>query len=187
MRSLITIVGPTAVGKTALSLRLAKHFACPILSADSRQFYRDMNIGTAKPTAEELSQVPHHFINSLGIQEDFSAGRFEQAAEALMEKLFVDHDVLIMVGGSTLYMDAIWHGFDEMPTIDPEVRQKLNNDLEALGLVSLLNELQAVDPKTYEKIDRQNPARVIRALEVFRGSQLTISHWRQGRSAKSHS
>ncbi|MCI4668834.1 MAG: tRNA (adenosine(37)-N6)-dimethylallyltransferase MiaA [Bacteroidia bacterium] len=186
MKQLITLVGPTAVGKTRLSIKLAQHFGCPILSADSRQFYRGMDIGTAKATASEQAQAKHYFIDSLDIDEDFSAGKFETSAEALMKELFLEHDQLVMVGGSTLYMDAIWHGFDEMPKLPSEVRAKLKQELQLNGLPPLINELERVDPDTFEVIDRNNPARVIRALEVYRGTGIPISTWRKGRKTKTH-
>jgi len=184
--ALIAIVGPTAVGKTALSLALAKEFNAQIISADSRQFYRFMDIGTAKPTKDELSQAPHHFIDILNPDQEFSAGRFEQAAEDLMADLFPHSPVLIMVGGSTLYMDAIWHGFSDMPHIDPRIRERLNALHQQEGLDTLLTTLAEVDPATYERIDRRNPARVIRALEVYEGTGKPISYYRKGRNSKQH-
>lgn len=167
-------------------MKLADHFQCPIISADSRQFYRGMDIGTAKATKDELSQVPHHFINCLNIDEDFSAGKFEENVEKLLLKLFLEHQTVLMVGGSTLYVDAIWHGFDEMPAIEPEIRQNLNTSYQKHGLDPLVEELRTVDPDTFEVIDRQNPARILRALEVFRGTGTPISKFRRGRKTKTH-
>jgi len=187
MKSLITLVGPTAVGKTQLSLRLAAEFNSPILSADSRQFFRGMDIGTAKPDQEEQERIKHYFLDSLDPEEVYNAGRFEAEAENLMQELFVKHPVLIMVGGSTLYMDAIWQGFDEMPQIEAHVRDRLNQTLEESGLKPLQEELKEVDPATYAQIDQQNPARIIRALEVYRGTGIPISLLRKGRKKKIHS
>ncbi|MEO0898456.1 MAG: tRNA (adenosine(37)-N6)-dimethylallyltransferase MiaA [Bacteroidota bacterium] len=186
MNTLITIVGPTAVGKTALSIELAKTFESVIISADSRQFYQHMDIGTAKPTKEELAAAKHYFIDSLKPDEEFSAAKFETAAEDLMNRLFPQHPTLIMVGGSTLYMDAIWNGFSPMPFIDPSVRETLNQEFRDQGLDALLKELAEVDPDVYGQIDKQNPARVIRALEVYRGTGTPISVFRQGRNQKKH-
>lgn len=180
MKHLISIVGPTAVGKTSLSLRLAQRFTTEIISSDSRQMYRYMDIGTAKPSREELDSVPHHFIDILTPDQVYSAGQFERDADQLIEQLFQKHDVLIVSGGSTLYMNALWHGFNEMPEISPDIRPQLNQEWEEKGLSPLLLELQKVDPVTYEQIDRNNPARVIRALEIFRGSGLPISQFRTG-------
>ncbi len=187
MKNLITLVGPTAVGKTRLSLRLAAEFNSPVLSADSRQFFRGMDIGTAKPDKEEQGRIKHYFIDSLDPEEVYNAGRFEAEAENLMQELFVKHPILIMVGGSTLYMGAIWQGFDEMPQIEAHVRDRLNQTFEESGLKPLQEELKEVDPATYARIDRQNPARIIRALEVYRGTGIPISLLRKGRKKKIHS
>jgi len=180
MKTLISIVGPTAVGKTHLSILLATHFQTAILSSDSRQMYQYMNIGTAKPTPEEKQGIPHYFIDSLKPNQSYNAGQFERDAESLLEKLFKKHDVVISVGGSTLYIDALWNGIDEMPYIDPVIRVQLNWLFTSEGMEPLLAELKSVDPETWQRIDRKNPARVIRALEVFRGTGTPISAFRKG-------
>ncbi|MEM7367200.1 MAG: tRNA (adenosine(37)-N6)-dimethylallyltransferase MiaA [Bacteroidota bacterium] len=184
MKCLICITGPTAVGKTALSLRLARSYRTEILSGDSRQMYRYMDIGTAKPSLEERAEIPHHFINCLNPDEGYSAGQFEREADQLIQTLFKKHDVLLVTGGSTLYMNALWNGFNDMPDIPPEIRDQLTHEWQNKGLSPLLEELNTVDPQTYQQIDRQNPARIIRALEVFRASGKPISAFRTGRPPK---
>jgi len=187
VKYVICIIGPTAVGKSALSLKLAQKFGAEIISSDSRQMYRYLDIGTAKASKEELELVPHHFINSLNPDQEYNAADFEREAEALIQELHKTSDLVIVVGGSTLYMDALWFGFDEMPAIDPEVRKKLMQTHEEEGLGVLLKELEEVDPETYEKIDRNNHARLIRALEVFRSSGKPISFYRKGKKPKESS
>ncbi|WP_424961821.1 tRNA (adenosine(37)-N6)-dimethylallyltransferase MiaA [Ekhidna sp.] len=176
---LISIVGPTAVGKTDLSIQLAQWLDTEIVSADSRQFYREMTIGTAKPSEEELKAVIHHFINSHAITEMYSAGEYGRDAVKKIEELHKRHDTVIAVGGSTLYLKAIWDGFDEMPEIDPSIREKLNVEFKEKGLGSLLEELKLADPIYYEQVDKKNGQRIIRALEVIRGSGKPFSSFRQ--------
>src|SRR6056297_702812 len=163
---LLTVVGPTAIGKTALAIQLAHHFDTEILSADSRQFFKEMEIGTAVPTKEELKKVPHHFIQHKSIFEPYSVGDFEKEAIKLLDDLFLNKDIVIMVGGSGLYVDAVVSGLNEFPEVDPEIREKLNQQLEEEGLESLQNELKQRDPKYYKSVDLDNPHRLIRALEV---------------------
>jgi len=163
---LLTVVGPTAIGKTALGIQLAQHFDTEILSADSRQFFKEMEIGTAVPTKEELKKVPHHFIQHKSIFEPYSVGDFEKEAIKLLDDLFLNKDIVIMVGGSGLYVDAVVSGLNEFPEVDPEIREKLNQQLEEEGLESLQNELKQRDPKYYKSVDLDNPHRLIRALEV---------------------
>ena len=177
-KSLITIVGPTAIGKTSLSIHLAKHFNAPILSCDSRQFYKETTIGTAVPTLEEQSQAPHHFIQNRSIFEDYNVGQFEKDALIKLDELFKTHDVIIMVGGSGLYVDAVLKGLDYFPEIAPEVRETLNKRLEAEGLVVLQDQLKELDLETYNTIAIDNPHRVIRALEVCIGSGKTYSSFK---------
>lgn len=167
MKQLIVIVGPTAIGKTSLSIELANYFHTEIISADSRQFYKEMEIGTAKPSMEELSQAPHHFINFLSIHDHYTAGKFEKDAIAKIENLFQVHDTLIMVGGSGLYVDAVCKGIDNIPS-NEKVRQILNQELIDRGLEALQNELKEKDPNHYTVCNIKNPQRVIRALEVCR-------------------
>ncbi len=178
MNHLITISGPTAAGKTTLSIQLAQHFKTVILSADSRQFYREMSIGTAKPTPEELAQAPHYFVDNLSIFEEYSVGQYEKEALALLEKLFQEHQVVIMVGGSGLFIKAVTEGLNEFPTIPSDIRQALIQDFEAKGIEVLQQELEAKDPEYYAKVDTKNPQRLMRALEVIRASGQTFTHFR---------
>ncbi len=166
-KTLISIAGPTASGKTALAIALAQHYQTVILSADSRQFYREMSIGTAKPTTEELALVPHEFINSHSITDPFSVGNFEQQAMQRLQDLFKMHDVVIIAGGSGLYLKAIYDGFDEVPAAPAAVREKLNLQLIQQGITSLQIQLQKADPVYYGQVDIHNPQRLIRALEVI--------------------
>lgn len=168
--TLLVITGPTAVGKTDLCVRLARHLGTEIVSADSRQFFRELSIGTAKPTSEEMQGVPHHFIDSHSIREEYNAGRFEQDALALLDELFRHHRVVILTGGSGLYLQAVTEGFDDMPAAPPAVREQLHRELAARGLEPLVQELAHLDPETHARIDRQNPQRVLRALEITRST-----------------
>ncbi|MCB0844070.1 MAG: tRNA (adenosine(37)-N6)-dimethylallyltransferase MiaA [Bacteroidetes bacterium] len=186
MNTLISIVGPTGVGKTSLSLSLAQRFGTVIVSTDSRQMYRLMDIGTAKPNEKERSVVPHYFINTLNPDENYNAAKFEEEAEAILSDLFKTNPVVISVGGSTLYIDALWHGFDDMPSIPAEIRDTLNHQFQTNGLTSLVEELEKVDPVTFAQIDQANPARVIRALEIFRATGTPISTFRKGKKKKIH-
>jgi tRNA dimethylallyltransferase len=176
---LIVLVGPTAVGKTDLSIMLARQFNCSIISADSRQLFREMNIGTAKPTEDQLKEVQHYFINSHSIKEDYSVGKYEEEVVALLDKLFSKNDIQILTGGSGLYVKAVCEGLDEFPDVDPEVREILNKTLEEEGLDFLLKELKFVDPVYYETVDRDNAHRVVRALEIFRQTGMPISAFRK--------
>jgi tRNA dimethylallyltransferase len=164
-QSLIVIAGPTGIGKTALAIDLAKQFSTEIVSADSRQFFREMEIGTAKPSVEELAAAPHHFINSHSIQTLFSTGDFEVQTLALLDQLFKKKDLLIMVGGSGLYIDAVCKGLDEMPETDLRIREQLNQLLAMEGLEPIKNQLNILDPEYYAKVDQSNPQRMIRGLE----------------------
>lgn len=162
---LIVVSGPTAIGKTELSVRLAKEFGCDIISADSRQIYREMEIGTAKPSRQELSEVTHHFINYKSIHDYYSAGRFEVDTLELLEKY--QKGIILMTGGSGLYIKAVCDGIDELPGPDPGLRNMLQNRLEDKGLEPLVEELQHLDYDTWKSIDLKNPKRVIRALEII--------------------
>ena len=163
-------MGPTAIGKTALSIELAKHFNTEIISADSRQFYKEMKIGTAVPSAEELSHVKHHFIQHKSITEDYNVGMFERDAIDRLDNLFENHDVVIMVGGSGLYVKAVTEGLDDFPEIDSNIRKSLNQRLETGGLENLQKQLKTLDKESYENIAIDNPHRVIRALEIYIGT-----------------
>lgn len=179
---LVSVVGPTAVGKTALAIEIAKYFNTEIVSADSRQFYREMNIGTAKPDKEELAQVKHHFIDSHSIKSHYSVGMYEKEALVLLDELFQRHDVVVLVGGSGLFFKAIWEGFDEMPAVDLELRASLNRWFEEEGLEPMLKELKEKDPEYFGLVDQQNHQRVIRALEVIRSSGETFTSFRKGKA-----
>ncbi len=164
---LIAICGPTAAGKTATAIELAQHFKTEIISADSRQFYREMEVGTAKPSTEELAAVPHHFINSNSITDHFSVADFEKEVIEKLNLLFQKHPIVIIVGGSGLYLQAIYQGFDEMPDANLQEREKWNRLYQEKGLTFLQEELKNADPEYYSQVDLQNPQRMIRALEVF--------------------
>ncbi|MBL7964172.1 MAG: tRNA (adenosine(37)-N6)-dimethylallyltransferase MiaA [Flavobacteriales bacterium] len=176
--TLIVIGGPTASGKTRAAAALAGHFGTEVISADSRQFYRDMCIGTARPLEDELQGVPHHFLGHLAIHEAWSAGAFARAAEPVLQDLITRHGSAVLVGGSGLYMDAALKGLDPLPAGDPRVRTRLQERWEREGLAPLLTELQDRDPATWQRIDRNNPHRVIRALEVCLLSGRTYSEQR---------
>lgn len=167
---LITIVGPTAIGKTALSIEIAKHFNTEIISSDSRQFYKEMYIGTAVPSQEELDQVPHHFIQNLSIHDQYSVGQFEKDAIAKLNDLYKKHNIVVMVGGSGLYVDAVLKGLDKFPEVDPEIRKGLKSKLAEQGIKLLQEQLKKLDLKTFQKIDIENHQRVIRALEICIGT-----------------
>ena len=167
---LISIVGATAIGKTALSIALAKHFNTEIISSDSRQFYKEMCIGTAVPSKEELKQVNHHFIQDRSVFENYSVGDFERDALKKLEELYKEHNIVIMVGGSGLYVDAVLNGLDDFPNIDPLIRVQLKTDLKEKGIEFLQNRLLKLDPETYQKIDIDNHQRLIRALEISLGT-----------------
>ncbi|QDA62608.1 tRNA (adenosine(37)-N6)-dimethylallyltransferase MiaA [Hymenobacter jejuensis] len=168
--TLLVVAGPTAVGKTALCVRLAHHFQTEVVSADSRQFFCELSIGTAKPTAAEMEGVPHHFIDSHSITEEYNAGRFETDCLQLLQELFQRHEVVILTGGSGLYLQAVTEGFDELPAANPAIRAALHQELAEKGLEAMLVELSDNDIVTYNRIDRQNHQRVLRALEVIRST-----------------
>ena len=169
-KTLITIIGPTAIGKTAFSIKLANYFKTEIISCDSRQFYKEMSIGTAVPDKDELKAAKHHFIQSRSIFDDYNVGQFEKDALLKIDELFKKHDVLILVGGSGLYVDAVLKGLDYFPKVSPEIRENLNQQLEKEGIESLQNKLKELDLETYNSIAIDNPQRLIRALEVCIGS-----------------
>jgi len=177
MKHLITIVGPTAIGKTALSIALAQHFNCEIISCDSRQFFKEMTIGTAVPNQEELNSATHHFIQNKSIFENYTVGDYEKEALLKLEELFQKNDFAILIGGSGLYVDAILKGFDEFPEIDPSVRNEVNSNYEKLGINYLQEQLQLLDPEYFQKITLenpqtlQNPQRMMRFVEVCIGTQ----------------
>lgn len=176
------ICGPTAVGKTAVAIQFAKHFHTEIISADSRQFYREMNIGTAKPTNEELAEVPHHFINNLSINDTYTAGDYEKEAMKVLDKIFETHDTAVMVGGSGLFIKAVCEGFDDFQAneIDEETIRKIKE----MALSEMQTEVARLDPEYYEKVDRHNPRRLQRALEVIYTTGRKYSEQRKGEKAR---
>jgi tRNA dimethylallyltransferase len=186
---LLVIAGPTATGKTETAIRVASHLGTEIISADSRQFYREMTIGTAKPTPLQLAQVPHHFIGHISIHEEFNVSKFEKEALALLDKLFAKYRTVVMTGGSGMYIDAVCLGMDDMPQADPAIRQQLKSGFERYGIQYLRNRLLDLDPDYYQEVDISNPQRLIRALEVcmttgipYTALRLKNSHARPFRS-----
>lgn len=178
-KTLLTIVGPTAIGKTRMAIALATHFGTEILSCDSRQFFKELRIGTAVPSAGELMAAPHHFIQHKSIFEAYSVGDFERDAIALLDKLFKKHDVVVMVGGSGLYAKAIIDGLDDFPEVDEIIRQELNEAYAQKGIGYLQELLKTLDEVQYNQMDIQNPQRLIRALEVCRASGKPYSSFLQ--------
>lgn len=166
MRTLIVLIGPTGVGKTELSLRIAEHFQTCIVSADSRQLYADLKIGTAAPTPEQLQRVPHHFVGNLKLTDYYSAAQYEAEAMKLLNTLFTNHNTVLLTGGSMMYVDAICKGIDDIPTVDPETRQLMLYRYETEGLERLCAELKLLDPEYYKIVDLKNHKRVIHALEI---------------------
>ena len=183
-KRLIVIVGPTGSGKTDLSITVAEHFHAPIISTDSRQFYRGIPIGTAQPDAEQLQRVEHHFIASRELTDDFNCGAYEAEALQSLEQLFQKHDVVVAVGGSGLYVKALCEGMDNMPEVTPELRESLAQRLSEEGLEALGEELRERDPEFYEQVDLKNQARVVRALEVCIASGRPYSSFRTGERRK---
>lgn len=181
MSHLITIIGPTAIGKTALSLQLAQHFDCEILSCDSRQFFREMSIGTAVPEPEELALVRHHFIHHKSISEPYSVGDFEKDALEKLDQLFQKRPVAVMVGGSGLYVDAVLKGFDTFPEVDATTRDFVRRHYQTNGIAGLQTELERLDKTYYDKVDTANPQRMMRALEVSLASGRPYSDFLQGK------
>jgi len=181
MKYLITIVGPTAIGKTSLSIALAQHFGCEIISCDSRQFFKEISIGTAVPSKEELSSAPHHFIHNKSIFENYTVGDYEKDAISKLDELYKTSDFAILVGGSGLYVDAVLKGFDEFPEIESTVREQVNADYEKLGIAHLQQKLEALDPDYFKYISienpqtLQNPHRMMRFVEVCMGTGMPYS------------
>ncbi len=174
---LITVIGPTAIGKTSLSIDLATHYKTEVLSCDSRQFYKEMQIGTAVPSNEELSAVKHHFIQNRSIFEEYSVGAFERDAVELLNRLFEERNIMMMTGGSGLYVDAVIKGLDDFPEVDPEIRKDLKVILHNEGITRLQMKLKEIDPLSFGKIDIHNKQRLIRALEISIGTDKPYSHY----------
>ena len=180
---LICVVGPTAIGKTAMAIKLAQAHKTEIISADSRQIFKEMRIGTAVPSAQELAAVPHHFIQTRSIFDDYSVGDFETEALSKLKMLFKNHDKVVMVGGSGLYVDAVVKGLDTFPEIPSHFREGLKTELAERGLSPLQRELERKDPEYFEEADVQNPHRVLRALEIIRATGQPFSFFRKGKFA----
>ena len=182
--TLIVIAGPTASGKTAFSIALAKALNTVILSADSRQFYKEMSIGTAAPTVEELSQAKHYFVHHISIKDKYDVADYERDAMQLLDELFKTHDAVIMTGGSGLFIDAVCNGIDEMPDVSSEIREKVQKLLDEGGLKALQDEVQRLDPEYFAIVDQQNPRRLQRALEVCYQTGKTFTSFRSGHTVK---
>ncbi len=180
MHTLHIILGPTGVGKTDYALALARRVGSPVVSCDSRQVFREMRIGTARPTDAQLAEVPHYFIADRSVTEPFTAGQFELEALALLDRLFQDHETVVMAGGSGLYIDALCNGLDDFPPADPELREQLSARLRKEGVAALRAELRLLDPESYAALDPANGQRIVRALEV------TIATGRKFSSFKTH-
>lgn len=183
IKQLIVISGPTASGKTSLSVELAKHFKSCVLSADSRQFYKEVSIGTAKPTPEEMEGIPHYFIDSHQLSDEVSAAQFEREAMELLEELFLKHERIVLTGGSGMFVDALCNGLDNIPT-SKELRNELQGEVDQGNLELLLEELKAKDPIYFEQVDQKNPVRVTRAVEVIRLTGLPYSQLRKSAPKK---
>ena len=167
---LVTIIGPTAIGKTGLAIKIAEFYKTEIVSADSRQFYRELNIGTAKPSSSELSKIKHHLINNKSIHEQYNINDFEKDAIESINSIFKKNKVAVLVGGSGLFINSVLYGLDEIPAIDENIRNSLYSDMDSLGIKVLQEKLKLLDPNSYDNIDIDNPRRLIRALEVTIGS-----------------
>lgn len=165
-KTLLVVLGPTGVGKTEISLKLAEHFRCPIISSDSRQFYRELKIGTAAPTQSELQRVEHHFVGSHSIHDEYNAGQFELDVIHLLDQLFKKNNIVMLVGGSMMYIDAVCNGIDKIPTVDAATRSFWKQEYEHKGLEYIQQKLKEMDPFHYQEVDLQNPKRVLHALEI---------------------
>ena len=183
-KKVVFIVGPTAIGKTALSIKLAQHFNTEIISCDSRQFYKELLIGAAPPDENELKKIKHHFIHNLSVTNSYNAGQFEIDALLTIEELHQKHDILIAIGGSGLYVDAICKGFDKLPKISSKNRENINYDYNKLGIEWLQKEVQKIDPKFYKSCDKNNPQRLLRALEVYKETGKNFSSFKKNKHEK---
>ena len=181
--TLLVIAGPTASGKTDIAIKLAKHFNTEIISADSRQFYKEIPLGTAAPTQSQLDEVKHHFVGNLSIFDDYNVSQYEKDVLKLLDDLFKKHNIVIMAGGSGLYIDAVCKGIDELPDPDPLLRKELNERFENEGIISLQKELETLDPEYFEVVDKKNPKRLMRAIEVCRQTGKKYSELRKNKPA----
>ena len=179
---LIIIMGPTAVGKSSVAIEVAKRFSTQIISADSRQFYKELKIGTAAPTEDQIKAIPHHLVGHLSIRDQYNVAKFEEDALKALKKIFLKHKYAVMVGGSGLYLDAICHGIDEFPDPDIALREKIKSDYKINGIDFLRSMLLNLDPEYYEKVDRSNPNRMIRAIEVCMTSGRPFSEMRKNQN-----
>lgn len=184
-KAVISLIGPTAIGKTATSIGLANALNTEIISCDSRQFYKEMEIGTAKPNTEELAAAPHHFINSHSIHDIFTAGDYEKEALKCIDSLFQRHDIVILTGGSGLFEKAVVEGFDPLPKATKELREELNTLYEQEGLEPILSQLEKLDPEAFQAVEKTNPRRVIRALEINLAGGKPLSHWKTQKANRS--
>ena len=178
---LICIGGPTASGKTALAIHLAKKYNTEIISVDSRQLYKEMSIGTAKPTPDELKTIPHHFINHVSIHDPYDIGLFEKESMTVLEDRFKHHDIIIAVGGSGLYFKAMLEGIDVFPLVSPDISTQLQKEYLEKGLAYLKGQLQEIDPIYFQMVDQNNPVRLIRAISIFRETGIPFSNYRTGK------
>jgi len=178
MNKLVVITGPTAVGKTALTLEIAKHYGIPVINADSRQIYKELKIGTASPTTEQLRQVQHYFVATRSIQEYYNASMYEQDVLSLLKNLFDISPIQLMSGGSMMYIDAVCNGIDDIPTVRDDIREEMKRRYQEEGLESLCNDLKRLDPEHYDVVDRQNYRRVIHALEICYQTGKTYTSFR---------
>ncbi|WP_028907769.1 tRNA (adenosine(37)-N6)-dimethylallyltransferase MiaA [Xylanibacter ruminicola] len=178
-KTLIVITGPTAVGKTALCLDIAQHFGIPIINADSRQIYKELKIGTASPTIEQMRRVPHYFVGSLSLHDYYSASLFEQQVLEILQREFEHSDYALLTGGSMMYIDAVCNGIDDIPTVDDATRELLKSRLSSEGLEPLVEELRRLDPEYYEIVDKQNPRRVVHGLEICLMTGKTYTSFRK--------
>lgn len=175
---LLVLTGPTGVGKTELSLRLAEHFGCPIVSADSRQIFREIPVGTAAPTAAEQARVKHYFVGTKSVAEDYNAGQYERDALTLLDTLFQTHRIVVLTGGSMMYIDAVCNGFDDIPSVPADLREQVKSEYQAKGLVWLQSEVQRLDPAYWAEVDRQNPQRLLHCVEICRTAGKPFSSFR---------
>lgn len=180
MPKLVVILGPTGVGKTEKSLELAEQWGCPIVSADSRQIYRDLPIGTAAPSAEELARVKHYFIGTKDLHETYNAGQYARDCNTLLAELFQKHERVLMVGGSMMYIDAVCKGLDDIPDIPAELREQVRNQYQEKGLEWLQTEVERLDPMYWQEVDKQNPQRLMHCIEVTLASGQPYSNYRKG-------